>query len=220
MAENLLLVAGPHSPNDRQFGLDWLRKLARPADDYGVEAARVLERYGDLSPVEWYHDEWQRALSTRGRTWDYTTQAIFYVADHAERKEWELLRQIALHDQQRAADPRSGRHAFVLGSLLNSPQAETSPYAIPLLGLALEQARDKGSRYVNENVGSRPSSSADVATEYLQRQTGEDFGYRRTGTNAERAAAIERAQKWWADEGEYKYTFDAIERMVRTGRPP
>ena len=216
MAENLVRVAGIESPADRKFGLEVLREKARTADDYGAKAARVLEKYGDLSPVSWYCEQWAKAVSVRGRTWDFTSQALFYVAEHGGRKEWELLQQIAIKDIERANDPRSGGgHAHILGSLLNSPKAEASPFAIPLLGMALSHTRNSGSRYVNENVGSQSFCTADKAAEYLQLQTGQDFGYSREGTQEERTSAIDRAQKWWASEGKAKYTFDFIETHIQ-----
>jgi len=154
----------------------------------------------------------------RGRYYSHSMEALWYLADHGQRKEWELLRDIALKDLEQERESRSGQHAYVLGSLLNSKQCATVPYAIPLLGLGLSRTKVTGSRYINEKIGSQSFSTADKATEYLQRLTGQDFGYRVEGTDKERTAAIERAQKWWADEGQAKFTFDYIEqKLIKTG---
>jgi hypothetical protein len=81
--------------------------------------------------------------------------------------------------------------------------------------MALSDTKNSGSRYVNEKIGSQSFSKADKATEYLQGLTGQDFGYHRQGTQAERSAAIERAQQWWADAGKGKFTFDYIEQNLQ-----
>jgi hypothetical protein len=105
--------------------------------------------------------------------------------------------------------PGSG---LVWHALLNSGQADKTPYAIPALGLALSQTQNTGSRH-NEG-GGQQFSPADVATEFLQKQSGVDFGYWRGDPAEKRAAGIRRAQKWWADEGKAKYTFDYIENHL------
>jgi hypothetical protein len=203
MAKNLIRVTGDASPQDREHGLEVMRRIARGADYTGAPAAEELAKYGDLSPVEWYYDEFKRALGVPGREWGHTIWALWYLAKHGGRREWELIYEIAAR----------GRMS-VLGSLINSRSAQTSPYAIPLLGMALNQTSNSGSRWINEKVGGQSFSKADQATEYLQKQTGIEFGYRVDGTPAERAAAIERAQKWWSDEGKAKYTFDYIEKNL------
>jgi hypothetical protein len=205
MAQNLIRVAGESRPPDREHGLEVLRRLARSADYQGSHAANALAKYGDLSPVEWYYAELTKALPAR-REWTFTIGALFYLAEHGGRKEWELLYAIA------------GSDASLLGSLLNAPNAKKSPLAIPLLGLALSETTVTGSRWVNETIGGQSVSKADQAAEFLQKQTGIEFGYRVEGTPQERTAAIERAQKWWAEEGRAKYSFDYIEgNLIQRG---
>jgi len=212
MAQNLIRIAGETSPHDREHGLQVIRKIAR--DPFYAGAAESLASYGDLSPVQWYYDQFKGWMNSRGRLWDHAIHAMFYLADHGGRKEWELLCAIAARDNEDARQSRSGRHAFVLGSLVNAKKAQTSPFAIPLLGMALADAEPTGSRWINEKIGGQSFSKADRATEYLQKQTGLDFGYRVDGSPQQRAAAIHRAQKWWADEGKAKYTFDYIENNL------
>jgi hypothetical protein len=136
---------------------------------------------------------------------------MFYLTNHGGRKEWELLCAIAARDYEDARQSKWGHHAFILGSLINAKKAQTSPFAIPLLGMALADAELTGGRWINEQIGGQSFSKADLATEYLQKQIAHDFGYRVDGSPEDRAAAIQRAQKWWADEGKAKYTFDYIE---------
>ncbi|MDB5389585.1 MAG: hypothetical protein JWM11_5231 [Planctomycetaceae bacterium] len=48
-----------------------------------------------------------------------------------------------------------------------------------------------------------------------------DFEYRIDGTDAERLAAIQKAQAWWTAEGQTKYSFDYIEKeLVRAKLQP
>jgi len=220
MAENLIRVAGETNPQDREYALDVMRRIARVADYTGAPAAEALAKYGDLSPVEWYYSEFKGWLNTPGRIWGNSIHAMFYLTDHGGRKEWELLCAIAAHDIESAKAGRAwGRHSSILGSLINARKAQTSPYAIPLLGMALRDTEMSGSRWVNEKIGGQSFSKADKATEYLQQQTGVEFGYRADGTKGERIAAIQRAQKWWAEKGEAQYTFDYIERnMAKPGQ--
>lgn len=208
MAQNLIRIAGETSPPDREHGLQVIRKIAR--DPFYAGAAESLASYGDLSPVQWYHDQFKSWLNSPGRLWDHTIQAMFYLTEHGGRKEWELLCAIAARDKEDARQSRSGRHAVVLGSLANAKKAQTSPFAIPLLGMALADAEPTGSRWID----GQSFSKAEQATEYLQKQIGLDFGYRVDGSSQEQTAAIHRAQKWWADEGKSKYTFDYIENNL------
>ena len=221
MAQNLARLAGDASPADREFGLETLRRLAHSSADYlGAHAARALEEFGDNSSVSRYYQELKRSLDVKGRYYSNSIDALFYLAEHGQRKEWELLREIALKDLQNERESISGAQAYVLGSLLNSKRAASSPYAIPLLGLGLSRTKATGSRYINEQLGSQSFSTADLAAENLQKLTGQDFAYRQEGTDREREAAIQRAQKWWSDEGQAKFTYDYIEKnMAENGAP-
>jgi hypothetical protein len=90
--------------------------------------------------------------------------------------------------------------------------AGTNPYAIPILGLALDQSEPTGSRSIENGEQSFPY--ADESCEMLQTQVGKDFGYVRNGTAEERLAAIKKAQAWWDAEGKTNYTFDYIEKEM------
>ncbi len=215
MAENLIRVAGDENPQDREHGLEVLRRLSRSLDLNVARAEQALERYGGPSLLESYCAELKKSMTIQDRWYPYSIEPIFYLADHGKRKEWEFLRDIVVKDLKIETELlQRGRNAYVLRSLLGSKKCTTVPYAIPLLGLALSRTQHFVNRYINEKVGSQSFSTADVATEYLQKLTGQDFGYRVEGTDKEREAAIERAQKWWADEGKAKYTFDYIEQNL------
>src|SRR5205807_399894 len=99
MARSLIRLAGETSPDDRKHGLEVLRRLARSGADYqGAVAADALATYGDLSPVAWYYTELRNAVSVPGREWGHSIPALFYLAAHGSRKEWELLYEIAVTD--------------------------------------------------------------------------------------------------------------------------
>lgn len=66
-----------------------------------------------------------------------------------------------------------------------------------------------------QGIGAQAFSCADEAVELLQKLTGENFGYRIEGTANERADAIQKAQQWWKSEGQKKFTFDAIEKLMK-----
>lgn len=65
-----------------------------------------------------------------------------------------------------------------------------------------------------QGIGVQAFFYDDSALELLQKLTGEDFGYRIEGTANERADAIQKAQQWWQSEGQRKYTFDTIEKLM------
>jgi hypothetical protein len=138
MAENLIRVAGVSSPADREHGFNVLRRLAR-SELSGGYAARALEKYGDLSPVEWYYDELKSSLANRGRYYSQSIPALFYLAEHGGRKEWELLFSIALKDLQQERESQSGQEAHVIGSLVKSNGR--SLHLMPFLCSAWASAR-------------------------------------------------------------------------------
>ena len=136
---------------------------------------------------------------------------VFYLTDHGKRREWDLLYQHCQREVDLGLDDGTGR---VLPTLVNSSKAQTSPLAIPCLGLALTRTKLTGSRSL-EGIDGQPFSCADEAAEYLQKLTGVDFGYVKTGSAEERSVAILKARKWWHAEGRKKYTFDYCETMMK-----
>jgi len=63
-------------------------------------------------------------------------------------------------------------------------------WAIPIVAKALEWEVKPGS-----------FGDADVAAQKFQELTGKDFGYARDKSEKERLAAVEKARKWWLQEG-------------------
>ena len=110
------------------------------------------------------------------------------------------------------ADDKDSHNDAVWRAVVDSPEAGSNPFAIPILGRGL-------------TIGERRTFNGTItygerACEQLQKQTKKDFGYSRTGTAEERAAAVKKAQAWWADEGKAKYTFDYIEKNLIPAKEP
>jgi hypothetical protein len=101
---------------------------------------------------------------------------------------------------------------------VESAVANANPYAIPILGLALDQSEKTGSRRGNNGVHS--CSCVGRGCKLFQELVGQDFGYRPNGTDAEQLAAIKKARAWWDAEGKAKYSFDYIEREVVPANAP
>lgn len=210
MAKTLIRLGEGQKTDDKEYGLNVLRDMLKlhRRSHVGGYVADALAEVGDTSAVDVFYDEWKAWLGRPGLMHD--SKIAFYLCAHGKRREWELLHDISLKDIAAGKRPGSGA---VWADVVNSGQAEKNPYAIPILGLVLGQTEKTGSRYIDK-VGAQPFSSADKATEYLQKQVSKDFGYRPAGTAEERAAAIAKAQKWWDDEGKAKYTFDYIEKEM------
>jgi hypothetical protein len=171
--------------------------------------AETLERYGDTSPVE---EVYRRLAAARGKTGDVEPGLVFYLIRHAKRREWELLTSLAVEG---FAAHRDGNISSTVGmTIVNSEAGRTELWAVPAIALALDRAEVTGSRSV-PGVGSQAYSLADKAVEQLQIVTGVNFGYRVNGTPAERRESLERARKWWRDEGATRYTFDGIEALLQ-----
>lgn len=215
MAKTLARLAEGQQTDDWEFALSFLRGMVNQnrRRHVGAYAAEALAELGDTSAVDVFYDEWKSWLGRRGLIHD--SQIAFYLCKHGGRREWELLHTISL------SEVRSGKGAgagAVWACVVNSAVAGANPYAIPILGLALNQTGNTGSRLVEG--GAQSFSYADRACEQLQEQTGKEFGYTRNDTSAARLAAIKKAQGWWSAKGKAKYSFDYIERdMVAGGCP-
>lgn len=209
MAKTLARLAEGEKTDDREYALNFLRELVK--QNRSTRAADALAELGDTSAVDVFYDAWKSGLGRPGRMHD--SGVAFYLCRHGGRREWELLHAISLSEVDGGKGPETGA---VWSCVVNSGAG--SPYAIPILGLALDQTKITGSRSVESGVQS--FSYADTACELLQKLVGKDFGYDRNGTSAERLAAIKRAHDWWNAEGEAKYSFDYIEkRLVRADAP-
>jgi hypothetical protein len=208
MAKSLALLAEEEKSDDWDFALNVLRKMVKdnPRTHMGAHAAGVLAEFGDMSPVDLFYEEWKSWLGKPGLIHD--SGIAFYLCKYGGRREWELLHAMSLLEISEGKGPGSGA---VWACAVNSGVADTNPYAIPILGLALGETENTGSRSVPG--GSQAFSYADKACEMLQKQVGLDFGYSRNGTEGKRLDAIRTAQEWWEKEGKANYTFDHIDNI-------
>ena len=215
MATTLAKLTAGSETDDREFALQVLRTMIdeNPRTHVGAYAADALAELGDTSPVDTFYREWKSWLGRPGLIHD--SQIAFYLCKHGTRREWELLQAISVEEIKNRKGPGAGA---VWACVVNSGVADTNPYAIPILALALSQTENTGSRWI-EN-GSQAFSYADTSCELLQKQVGVDFGYQRTGTPEERSRAIEKAAIWWEAEGRTKYEFDNIERELKARHSP
>ncbi len=220
MAATLAKLAEGSGTDDREFALQVLRTMIdeNPRTHGGAYAADALAELGDTSPVDIFYREWKSWLGRPGLIHD--SHIAFYLCKHGSRREWELLQAISSEEISNSKGPGAGA---VWACVVNSGVADTNPYAIPILALALSQTENTGSRSV-EN-GSQTFSYADTACELLQKQVGMDFGYKRTGTTEERLEAIGKAAIWWEAQGRTKYEFDNIEKELKahdsqSSKPP
>jgi hypothetical protein len=220
MATTLAKLAEGSETDDREFALQVLRTMIdeNPRTHLGAYAADALAELGDTSPVDIFYREWKSWLGRPGLIHD--SHIAFYLCKHGTRREWELLQAISVEEIRNRKGPGAGA---VWACVVNSGVADTNPYAIPILALALSQTENTGSRSV-EN-GSQAFSYADTSCELLQKQVGIDFGYKRTGTTEERFEAIGKAAIWWEAQGRTKYEFDNIEKQLKkhdsqSSKPP
>lgn len=218
MAKNLANLEVKEKNPDREYAIEVLRTLVE--ENWGhtaAYAANALAELGDFTPLDVFYTRWKKSLAQPGRNYD--SHVVWYLTDYGGRREWELLYQLARRDLNqgvlRGTNP-------VWPTVVNCEKANSSLFAIPGLALALAEAKDTASRHL-DGLGERhtkeqpflePFSIANTAVERLQKLTGVDFNYRRTGSAEERAAAILKAHNWWQTEGREKYTFDAIELMM------
>jgi hypothetical protein len=214
MLKNLIRQANlENSKVDQEFGLERMR--AHLLHDNHAYFANDLTEFGDFSAVDVFYKVLNDSLNVRGRYWQMDTGRVFYLTKYGKRREWELLLKIAEKEIEQGKDVGQ---AGVWPALVNCHDATKTPFMIPGLGLALGHTERTGSRFINEKNGAQDFSIADKSTQYLQELTKVDFGYRVEDSEAERMAAIKKSQKWWAETGKAKYTFDYIEKEMLKGK--
>lgn len=196
MVRNLVELGMKGDREAQAAGMRVTQEYLRRRDPQRFEVAHALAKIGDMTAIDVFYDE----LKSRppGARNIQGPQLIQFLARHGKRREWELL--IETHSAETA-------DAIVYNL---SKVAAKVPYAIPILGVALTRTTVKGKRSVQGK--DQPYTVADLATEYLQTQTGMDFGYVANSSEPQRAAAISKAQHWWDTEGQSKYTLDFIEQ--------
>jgi len=215
MAKQLAALEDGDRSTNRADAIGVLKTLVAENNGYSrVSAAEALARLGDLSPMKLFYQRCLNALQRPGCIIE--SEMVFYMTDHGTRQEWEILNQLA----QRELDTGNivGGSA-VWPALVHCSKAKISKFAIPGLALALTKTEKSGSRTVGGGQN-QSFSCADTAAELLQNLTGEDFGYRAAGSDAERSAAIEKAHAWWEAKGSKEYTFDRLEESAgKDGMP-
>jgi hypothetical protein len=216
MAKNLIRLDNNSASGDKEFGLNVLRGMVKqnPRNHLGAYAAEALAEFGDTSALDVFYEEWQTWLGRHALILEISI--AIYLRDHGNRREWELLHAIATEEIRDGNRPGQN---VVWPTIAGGGKAETNPFAIPTLGLALGQTKVINTRQI-EKVGAQSFSMADIATEFLQKQLAMDFGYHRSGTDDERSAAIQKAQQWWLREGKSKYSFDYIESHLGPAKTP
>lgn len=202
MAEILGQLAEPDAATNRNHAVGLLTGLVESEKtENSVEAARFLEKLGDLGPVEIFY---KRVSDAAGKgEFPDDSSVVFYLTDHGGQREWSLLNRLAREEIDRGRQAGTPR---VWPALVRCKKARTSPFAVPALAMGLTQDKPSGSR----SWGSAPSqsySSADIAAENLQTVTGADFGYNPKGSPEDRAAAIKKAREWWEKDGKAKYSY-------------
>jgi len=203
MAKNLIRIGESQKTDDKEYGLKVLRNMVRQygRNHVAVYVANVLAEFGDTSAVDVFYDE----LRLHGGG-EFNCVIAPYLCTHGGRREWEYLHFISTHEIDKGKGPAAGA---VWVAVINSGKADSNPSAVPILGLAVSPKAVSASR-----------SHAETAVEYLQKQTGRDFGFKRGVTPDERSEAIAKAQKWWAAEGRGTYTFDSIEKNLAKKADP
>lgn len=214
MAKTLARLGEGQETDDREFALNILRgMLTQSRGQYlSISAANALAEFGDFTALDIFYEAWKSSLDRPGLI--YQPEIVFYLSKHGGRREWELLYAITLLEIRTNKRIEEGT---VWAHAVSSEQAGTNPYAIPLLGIVLDQTREVGSRSVG-NAPAQVISFADDACEKIQKQIGQDFGYRFDNMLSDRLAAIKRARAWWETEGITKYTFDYIEKEIVPGK--
>jgi hypothetical protein len=201
MAQMLFRLGEGQKTDDKEFALTTLRDMVKqhPYSHVAAYVANALAELGDTSSVDVFHDTWKATLGQAGHIRE--SSIAHYLGKHGKRREWELMHAIATEEL-------GGKDVPQGGTIWSAVVYSTNPYAIPNIGLALEKGRGVYANAVGE------------ACYVLQFQVKKDFGYKRDGTEEERTAAIQKARKWWDDEGKAKYTFDYIEKNLVPAKDP
>lgn len=202
MAEILGQLAEPDAAANRNHAVALLTGLVESEKtENSVQAARFLEKLGDLSPVEIFYKRVSDAAAKGAFPDD--SSVVYYLTDHGGQREWSLLNRLAREEIDRGREAVTPR---VWPALVRCKKAGTAPLAVPALAMGLTQDKPIGSR----SWGSAPSQSfsfADIAAENLQTVTGVDFKYDLKGSPEERTEAIQNAREWWEKEGKAKYSY-------------
>lgn len=162
-----------------------------------------LARDGDPRGVEPLH---RGLVERQGYRYPLAPEAIDYLARYGGRREWELLTAWA-REGYAARGPAPFR-AVVGPALVRAAADHPTPWAVPALALALDAP---GERSAPGPADPEPDPRlAGQAVTTLQVLTGQDFGHGAGADAATCLVAVARARRWWASDGQARYTFDAI----------
>ncbi len=158
--------------------------------------ANALAKMGDLSPLNDIYvalrSDWSNGVEEGA--W---SESFLYLARHGGLREMELLHQMI------RAEHGGDASSFRCWPLIFRSDSQNR-MAVPLLAIYLEATRSMG--FIDRPA--RSVSSSEVAVGMIQRLAGVNFGYVSVNCSEEEALqAIEKARRWWADEGERKYGF-------------
>ncbi len=206
----LLKYLAKEGKEDRQFAIDYLKKMIQDDAHHAPWIAVELAKIGDVSSVDIIYSRIKKQKPNE-RTCGST--AVHYLTDFGNRREWELLYGIAKHEIETNA--RQGISPQVWRTMIYCRKAETSLYSIPSLALAINHPELTPKRFIKERkAGGSYFSHVGPTMMHFQKLTKQNLGYQYKKSTKEKAAAIAKAQHWWKRTGREKYTFDNIEKMI------
>ena len=196
MVRNLVMFGRKGDDEVKKSATELAMGFLRRPDQQRFDVAYALAHVGDWTAVDLFYDEL--------RAWPEGTRIsknshLRFLTRFGGRREWALL--IESYPTE-TVDAHVSEISYV---------GFKTPYAIPILGEALSWTKVESKR--NPRKGGS-YSIADGATEHMQTQTGMEFGYLENTPEPQRAAAIKKAQHWWATEGKSKYTLEYIEKEL------
>jgi hypothetical protein len=204
MAKALVRVGEGQKTDDKEHGLKLLRDMLKHNPGHvAAYVADAMAEVGDLSAVDVFYD----ALKSSGAR-SCEPHVVWYLCKHGQRREWELLAEMATAEVARGNASRGEQPVWM--SVAGSGVAAKNPYAIPILPLGLSH---------ENRITSEPLQWAEQSLRLLQKHVGQDFGYKANAPEDDRRAALRKGQEWWQSEGKAKYTFDYIEKNLLPAKP-
>ena len=195
-------------PRVRPKRLERDGKAGSPRSRRRLCGRRAPAELGDTSAVDIFYDEWKSRLGRPGVI--HESQIAFYLCKHGGRREWELLHAISVSEVRDGKGPGAGA---VWACVVNSGRSGGSPYAIPILALALGETQLTGSRFVDARLpvvlgrGHRVRAVAETARQGLRLQTqrharrtarGHQAGSGRGSPKGRRNTALITSKRRWS----------------------
>lgn len=194
---------------DTREGIKHLRSvLFEPNRTLRNDVARRLAALGDRTGIDLLV---QRLNGHPSLTED---EAGFLVR-YGGRREYMLLARLVQNDLPEDVSKKNEVSRTILTALRDTDNL----LAVPVLAEALKATDVVTARHRMQQKSRRvgvQDSRADEAAEHIQRLTQHDFRYSPNAEPASRIKAIERARRWWENEGRGLYGFGST-RHRRTG---